>query len=92
MARKIQPILFAGRRDVSNKPTTGTATKVSSSKTSGKFHSPEIARRPPRYAGTSPANSSKIDSAATPPVTERRVRGVIRASSAIRSAFVHAAW
>ena len=89
--RSIQPILFAGRRDASTKPTIGTATNVRSSKTSGKFHSPGVARRPPRYDNGSSPNSSRIDSAATPPVTQRRVRGLIRASSASRSACVLAA-
>ena len=90
-ARMIQPILFAGRRDASTKPTTGTATNVSSSKTSGKFQRPAVATCRPRYASGSPPNSSAIDSAATPPVAQRRARGVIRASSAIRSACVLAA-
>ena len=82
-ASKIQPILFAGRRDPSTKPTTGTATNVSSSKTSGKFQRPAVTTCRPRYASGSPPKSSAIDSTATPPVTQRRVRGVIRASSAI---------
>src|SRR5215475_6855452 len=91
VASKIQPILFAGRRDASTKPTTGTAMNVSTSKTSGKFHRPAVATCRPRYASGSPPNSSAIDNAATPPVTQRRARGVIRASSAIRSARVRAA-
>ena len=91
VASKIQPILFAGRRDASTKPTTGMATNVSSSKTSGKFQRPGAATCRPRYASGSPPKSSAIDSTATPPVTQRRVRGVIRASSAIRSARVLAA-
>src|SRR6266536_2818491 len=90
-ARMIQPILFAARRDASTKPPPGTATNVSSSKTSGKFQRPAVATCRPRYASGSPPNSSAIDSAATPPVAQRRARGVIRASSAIRSACVLAA-
>jgi hypothetical protein len=55
---------------------------VSSSKTSGTFQPPGTVCRL-RYDSGSPLSANAVDSAAAPPVIQRRARGVIRASSAI---------
>jgi hypothetical protein len=77
---KIQPTLFPGRRDARTKPTAGMAMNEASSKTEEKSQPLTGTRCRSAYANAMPTASSATDTAATQPVTQRRIRAVIRAA------------
>jgi len=79
-----QPTRFAGRREASTKPTTGTARFGTLSKTSAKFQpvSSEGTRCRSAYANTNAPAISATDTAAAEPATQRVVCTLIPSPSA----------